>query len=251
MSPSLPRRKAHPDQAGFFRRSLAWAADMAIIAILSLVLYVGFTELSAFFTKRPGMATRLIRALREGSAISFAFGSEKQVKRTIRQAYLEILKPELSPQDYDLAQRMSLEALEVAFKDQIEEGKKRRQIIPSDKAFNLIREIAVGYIYFVLFFRFGGRTPGKRLFRLKVIDLRGREHLGWYQAFERTHGYAASALAASLGYLQVLWNSESLTMHDKLAGTTVIKLLEKRKIRLKIRRRKSPKPDFDYADLLR
>lgn len=91
------------------------------------------------------------------------------------------------------------------------------------ETFNVIREGIVGYLYFILFFRFGGRTPGKRLFGLEVVDLGGAPRLGWYQAFERTHGYAASALASFLGFLQVLWNKEGLTMHDQLARTTVVR----------------------------
>ncbi len=96
-------------------------------------------------------------------------------------------------------------------------------IINFAETFNVIREGIVGYLYFILFFRFGGRTPGKRLFGLRVVDLEGAVRLGWYQAFERTHGYAASALASFLGFLQVLWNKEGLTMHDQLARTTVVR----------------------------
>jgi 2-polyprenyl-6-hydroxyphenyl methylase/3-demethylubiquinone-9 3-methyltransferase len=98
------------------------------------------------------------------------------------------------------------------------------------KEMHILREFIIGYIYFVLFFRFGGRTLGKRIFRLQVIDLKKHKRLGWYQAFERTHGYACSALFASLGFLQVLWDAEGLTMHDKIAGTTVIKRPRKKKI---------------------
>lgn len=90
-------------------------------------------------------------------------------------------------------------------------------------------EFIVGYIYYILFFRFGGQTPGKRLFRLRVIDLEGRPRLGWYQSLERTHGYAASTLLAFLGFIQVLWDHQGLTMHDRLAGTMVIRLKKESK----------------------
>lgn len=90
--------------------------------------------------------------------------------------------------------------------------------------FNIVSEFIVGYLYYILCFRFGGRTVGKRLLGLRVIDLEGRRRLGWYQSLERAHGYAASALLASLGFLQVLWDHKGLTMHDRLAGTTVIRL---------------------------
>lgn len=70
-----------------------------------------------------------------------------------------------------------------------------------DRAYKVIKEYIITLLYFVLFFRFGGRTPGKRLFRLKVIDLEGKPRLGWYQSFERAHGYVYSTLFASLGLL--------------------------------------------------
>ena len=59
--------------------------------------------------------------------------------------------------------------------------------------------------------------------RFFAFALDGRPHLGWYQAFERTHGYMASTLAGSVGFLQVLWDREGLTMHGKIAGTTVVR----------------------------
>ncbi len=97
----------------------------------------------------------------------------------------------------------------------------------ADEMFNIIKEYFISLLYFVLFFRFGGRTPGKRIFRLKVVDLEGKPRLGWYQCFERAHGYVCSGLFASLGFWQVLWNKKGLAMHDKIAGTTVVKLPKK------------------------
>ncbi len=105
----------------------------------------------------------------------------------------------------------------------VDKSKTGSVVINFAETFNVIREGIVGYLYFILFFRFGGRTLGKRLFGLRVVDLGGAPRLGWYQAFERAHGYAASALASFLGFLQVLWNKEGLTMHDQLARTTVVR----------------------------
>ena len=103
-------------------------------------------------------------------------------------------------------------------------GPKEKTHYIGGEKFNVVFEFIVGYIYYILCFRFGGRTVGKRLLGLRVIDLEGRQRLGWYQSLERAHGYAASALLASLGFLQVLWDHKGLTMHDRLAGTTVIRL---------------------------
>jgi uncharacterized RDD family membrane protein YckC len=109
-------------------------------------------------------------------------------------------------------------------KSQAADGREQKVQVFGGETFKIIYEFIIGYLYYLLFFRFGGRTPGKRLLRLRVVDLHGRERLGWYQSLERAHGYAASALLAFLGFLQVLWDHEGLTMHDKLAGTTVIRL---------------------------
>ena len=64
-----------------------------------------------------------------------------------------------------------------------------------------------------------------------MISLGDEERLGWYQCFERAHGYFCSGLFASLGFWQVLWDREGLSMHDRIATTTVIRLPEKPKER--------------------
>ncbi len=67
-----------------------------------------------------------------------------------------------------------------------------RHGLKAGKGLNVLREIIVAYLYFGLFFRFRSQTPGKRLLRLKVVDLKGRARLSWYQCFERAHGYNES-----------------------------------------------------------
>jgi uncharacterized RDD family membrane protein YckC len=135
--------------------------------------------------------------------------------------------------------------LKLDLRKELAEHKDAPLIILSDHTFGLFQEIVLGYLFFVLFFHFNGRTPGKRLLRLKVIDLKGRKRLGWYQSFERAHGYAASALIGSLAFLQVLWDAKGLTMHDKIAGTTVIKLPKRRKKKSTVKRKAKDKADRD------
>ena len=181
------RIKAHPDQAGFFRRFWALAVDTVLATMLAMLLYGVFTELGGVFGGEKGIFTQASQAVREGKSLMISLSSEE------------------------------------------EEDEEHFVIGGEGETFDFLREVLAGYIYFILFFRLRGRTPGKRLFRLKVIDLKERDRLGWYQAFERTHGYAASLLIGGLGFLQVLWDQKGLTMHDKLAGTTVIKLPKKKK----------------------
>jgi uncharacterized RDD family membrane protein YckC len=189
----IQRHKSRPDQAGFFRRFLAFVIDNLLIMLIALIIFFFISEIAAARRGEKGEFSRMLGALKKGESVLI------EVNKTHPPSKIETA----SDQD------------------------KKTYFIGGEK-FNLIFEFLIGYTYYVLFFRFGGHTPGKRLLRLQVVDLEGRPRLGWYQSLERTHGYAASTLLVFLGFLQVLWDREGLAMHDKLAGTTVI-LLKKNK----------------------
>lgn len=226
----FPKHKAHPDQASFSRRFFAFTLDMVFIFLLALVLYAALSEAVAPITEEEGLVTKFKRAIAEGKSVMISLGPGENSARRVKESYLEILKEHLSPDEYDRAQKMSLEQIEALYEGILTEFGPGLTVVQEEpKEMHILREFIVGYIYFVLFFRFGGRTLGKRVFRLRVIDLKERKRLGWYQAFERTHGYACSTLFASLGFWQVLWDAEGLTMHDKIAGTTVISLPRSKK----------------------
>ena len=63
---------------------------------------------------------------------------------------------------------------------------------------------------------------------LKVVNEDGSK-LSLWNAFERTHGYAYSLSLLLVGFLQVLWDKRSLTMHDKIAETNVVRLKKEKK----------------------
>jgi uncharacterized RDD family membrane protein YckC len=226
---SFPKKKAHPDQASFSRRFFAFGIDITIITLTSVLVFLGFSEIRGAMGGMPGMISQYVEGKKAGRSIHLSIDFEKQNEKFAKRACLRFLKDILEPEEYLHAQNMSYEEMKGAYRKEMAEHEDAPLIILSDRAFNLFQEIIVGYFFFVLFFRLNGRTPGKRLLRLKVIDLKGRKRLSWYQSFERAHGYTASALIGSLGFLQVLWDAEGLTMHDKIAGTTVIKLSKKRK----------------------
>jgi uncharacterized RDD family membrane protein YckC len=228
------RFRAHPQQAGFFRRFFAFAADTLILTVLAVAVFFAGNEAVARLDGRSGEFSRFVRALREGASVSITMeetalglviGNVKTTETEFKQAFLNKLRTALPEDEFAKTVGMSLGELEKEFPrvmDEFPAGPEKIYII-GGKDLSVIYEFVCGYAYFIVFFRFGGRPLGKRLFGLKVIDLHGKRRLGWYQAFERTHGYAASALAASLGFLQVLWDHEGLTMHDRLAGTTVVR----------------------------
>lgn len=190
----IQRHKARPDQAGFLRRFLAFVIDNLIIMLIALMIFFLISEIAAARRGEKGEFSRMLGALKKGESIVIGLSKTHPSSQT-----------------------------------ETTSGQDRKIQFIGGETFNLIFEFFIGYTYYVLFFRFGGRTPGKRLLRLQVVDLEGRPRLGWYQSLERTHGYAASALLVFLGFLQVLWDREGLAMHDKLAGTTVILLKKKTK----------------------
>jgi uncharacterized RDD family membrane protein YckC len=192
----IQKHKAHPDQAGFFRRFLAFVIDFLIIMAVSTAVFFAASEIAAARRGEKGEFSRMREAIQRGEAVVIGLNKNQPAEA-----------------------------------DGKKETEKKTYYIGGEK-FNLVFEFLIGYSYYIMFFRFGGRTLGKRMLRLQVIDLEGRRRLGWYQSLERAHGYAASTLLAFLGFLQVLWDHEGLTMHDKLAGTTVIRLKKESKGRL-------------------
>ena len=68
-----------------------------------------------------------------------------------------------------------------------------------------------------------GATPGKRALGLKVIDQAGGP-LTWGQAIGRYLGTILSAMIMGIGFLMAAFDDQKRTLHDRLAGTRVIKV---------------------------
>ena len=84
-------------------------------------------------------------------------------------------------------------------------------------------EIVVSVLYFGLTtFFWNGRTPGKRLFRIRVVSL-VRERMSLWHSIERALGYGAAALELGFGFLQFFIHPYRRTAQDRLAETIVVK----------------------------
>jgi len=66
-----------------------------------------------------------------------------------------------------------------------------------------------------------GRTPGKRLARIRVVSLT-HERLTLWQAVERALGYGASFLELGFGFVQYFIDPNHQTVHDRIAHTIVV-----------------------------
>jgi uncharacterized RDD family membrane protein YckC len=81
----------------------------------------------------------------------------------------------------------------------------------------------VAFGYYIYFVGAKGATPGKKLMKLKVALVDGRYPIGYGKAFLRMIGYAVSGFICYIGFLMILWDKEKRGLHDKIAGTIVIK----------------------------
>lgn len=97
-------------------------------------------------------------------------------------------------------------------------------------AFNLsetLRSVMVyvlAALYGALFLWRADATPGKMLFKLKVVTTTYKPISFWRAVFRESLAKDISALLLYMGYLWMLRDKKNQTWHDKLAKTYVVKL---------------------------
>jgi uncharacterized RDD family membrane protein YckC len=81
-----------------------------------------------------------------------------------------------------------------------------------------------GIVYFSLLPAWwNGQTLGKKLFRLRVVELTGQP-LTAMRCLRRYGGYAAGMATGGLGFVQALWDVNRQGIQDRVAHTVVIDL---------------------------
>lgn len=99
---------------------------------------------------------------------------------------------------------------------------------------NAIKILSIIYafipiIYFSLISYFtNGQSIGKKIIGIKIISIY-HDRLNLWHCTERSLGYIASSLELGLGFLQVFWNHNRMTLHDKIGETVVIKIQKRKK----------------------
>lgn len=88
--------------------------------------------------------------------------------------------------------------------------------------------ILIHMLYFTYFHGTTGRTPGKMVFGLRVVQTSGEEMtLGL--GFLRWVGYIVSKIFFGLGFIWVAFDRRKQGWHDKIAGTMVIHMARNEK----------------------
>ena len=82
---------------------------------------------------------------------------------------------------------------------------------------------ALSLIYSISFLGWRGQTPGKMAMKIKVVSPDGSP-IGWGKAVGRPFAEILSGCLLAIGYLIAFWDNEKRTLHDRLAGTRVIKV---------------------------
>lgn len=73
-----------------------------------------------------------------------------------------------------------------------------------------------------IFWYYKSATPGKMIFRLKIVDAKTLGRLSIGQTIGRYFAYFISAIPLLLGFIWVAFDQRKQGWHDKLAGTLVI-----------------------------
>jgi uncharacterized RDD family membrane protein YckC len=86
----------------------------------------------------------------------------------------------------------------------------------------LVRALIEGAYAALMEGRRAGQTIGKAIMRIRVMQLRTGEPLGFGRAAGRYLAKYLSALPLFLGFLWAAWDREKQTWHDKIVGSVVV-----------------------------
>ena len=90
------------------------------------------------------------------------------------------------------------------------------------RALKLTQEIVIPILYFGVLLWWGkGRTPGKRMMKIRVVSLVHR-HLSLWHSVERALGYGAAALEGGFGFVQYFIHPYRRCVQDRIAETIVV-----------------------------
>lgn len=116
----------------------------------------------------------------------------------------------------------------VALEYQLAEARQPQRTRLRDHVSRLLDDIGAGLGWGIVYFSllpawWAGQTVGKKLMRLRVLELTGKP-ITVMRALKRYGGYAAGLATGGLGFFQALWDPNRQGLHDKAAHTVVVDL---------------------------
>ena len=80
-----------------------------------------------------------------------------------------------------------------------------------------------GAVFVIGFWTWKGQTPGKMLFKMRIIKKDGSP-IGLRDSILRFVGQILAIALCFLGFLMIAWDGRKQGLHDKIAGTYVVRI---------------------------
>lgn len=87
-----------------------------------------------------------------------------------------------------------------------------------------ILSIAISLGYYVFYQKAATQTLGKKTMGIRVVDAQGNTPSLMTFFLREIIGKMVSAIILMIGYLMILWDGRKQGLHDKIAGTFVVKV---------------------------
>jgi len=190
-------------------REEPWARDAIAAALANLALD---TATAAQPVDSDSLVLAYAAALQAGDSV---------VARALRDPLAEAIAADRIEALEERNARLAAEGEEL--EQQLEQERSRGLISLITRILN---EVGIEFGWSALYFTllpviWRGRTPGKRLMRVRIVRLDGRR-LGWWAALNRFGGYAASIFTGLLGFFEMFWDDNRQAMQDRIAATVVV-----------------------------
>lgn len=95
--------------------------------------------------------------------------------------------------------------------------------VESTSALEIILQVLIPFSLIMFLWNRYASTPGKMLFKGKILDAKTFQPAPPGRLFLRYIGYIVSTLPFFLGFLWVAFDSRKQGFHDKIAGTVVVR----------------------------
>lgn len=223
--------------ATFRRRLFAFLVDVVLFGLITGVLFVGFSALdihirdATFFSRLRAYGSLEDPTEKSESRQALMGDLMVMIQDKCPSAFPHQIEEMIAAKDWEgLDREFAGEKLVISFGSggtSMTGENPRTLIIGTDFLLGRYSSFISWGAFFVGWFTLWslatrGRSPGKALFRLRVIKLDGRP-LNLWSCFSRAGGYGASAATLMLGFLEAIWHPNRQAIHDKIAGTVVVR----------------------------
>lgn len=227
-----------------WRRTLAMGVDLAVIGLLTgvsgLWLWAGLVlvvlQLRQRQRKAPAQRREVVGWALAALLLVLALGEAGSQWNDWRHpAAAAPAAEEPEPEAAASAPGPAASAAEVSDAERIArleaelaEARRPKKLKLGEQVSGFLDELGAGLGWGIVYFSllpawWGGQTVGKKLLRLRVVELTGQP-MTVMRNLKRYGGYAAGLATGGLGFLQILWEPNRQGLQDKAAHTAVLDL---------------------------